>query len=189
MIQAINTEDQALLTGILAADGAVIERMYERYLPGIIRYIQSNSGSVEDARDVFQEGMMVIYKKCASGSFELHASLETYLFVVCRNLWLSHLRKTKPVFLEGGEDWEDPDEDTLKIMETQVREQLFYRHFRSLGARCKRILELFFQKTPMKVIADMLGTSESYVKKRKHICKEQLISAIKSDPHFREIIS
>lgn len=178
-----------MLMGIVNADGRVIQGIYERYLPGIIRYVQSNSGSRDDARDIFQEAIMVVYKKCASGSFELRVPLETYLFVVCRNLWRSHLRKAQPVVLDESGQWEDPDEDILRIMEAQLKEQLFYRHFKTLGERCKRILELFFQKTPMKMIAQMLGTSESYVKKRKHICKEQLISAIKSDPRYGEIIS
>jgi RNA polymerase sigma factor (sigma-70 family) len=188
MIKADSREDQELLMGIKEADSGVIKQLYDSFLPGIIRFVRSNSGSVEDARDIFQEAIMVIYKKCTSGSFELSAPLETFLFVICRNLWRSQLRKAKPLFLNDDQDWEDPDENILKIMEDQLKEHLFYSHFKLLANNCKQILELFFQKAPMKMIADIMGTSESYVKKRKHVCKEKLIRAIKSDPRYEEIM-
>lgn len=176
-----------LLEGVRNSDPIVINEIYRQILPGIIAYIRGNSGSEDDARDIFQEALIVLYRKVSAGNLELTCTLKTYLSSICRNLWLNRLRDHKEVGVIEGVEFIDPDEDLEHLMELTSRRRLFLKCFHQIGEKCKQVLELFFSKTPMKEIAKELETSESYIKKRKFACKEKLVSLIKNDPLFQEL--
>lgn len=188
MIHASNTNDQELLEGILNADSQAIQEIYTLALPSVISWVKENNGSEADARDIFQEALIALFRKVESGNFKLTCTLKSFLRIMCRNLWLSRLRnknsQTKP--LENIEIV-DLDTDLENRLEQSEKEQLFFKHFDLLGENCKKIMQWFFDKIPLKQIAERLDTSESYIKKRKFICKEKLIKAIQTDPRFEEL--
>ena len=94
-IEAQNTRNRELLEGILHADKAQVERLYDQCLPGIIRYIKMNKGSEEDAKDIFQDAVVVLYKKLKDMDIILTTSLQSYLLAISRNLWLTTLRNNR----------------------------------------------------------------------------------------------
>ena len=55
--------------------------------------IINNSGSTDDAKDIFQEAMIVLYEKVRSGTFELNCLIKTYVYSVSRRLWLKRLQQ------------------------------------------------------------------------------------------------
>src|SRR5690349_24465334 len=57
--------------------------------------IINNNGSTDDARDVFQEAMIVLYEKARSGNFELHCQIKTYVYSVSRRIWLKRLQQSR----------------------------------------------------------------------------------------------
>jgi DNA-directed RNA polymerase specialized sigma subunit len=78
-------------------------------------------------------------------------------------------------------------EDLLEKIDKSEKEALYFKHFRELGESCREILEAYFNKIPVKEIAEKLKTSESYIKKRKFNCKEKLIKSIQDDPLYLEL--
>lgn len=189
MITTQNAKDTALLTGLQRADPQAVRELYDLALPSVIAYVQENSGQEADARDIFQEALLALYGRLEQSDFTLTCTLKSYLRIICRNLWLTRLRRrgqTESVadLPEEVVEWEDSIEAK---MEQAARQRLYLKHFAQLGASCRQILSLFFEKTPLKVIAQQLHTSENYIKKRKFQCKEQLIRRIKNDPLFEEL--
>lgn len=185
-----DTADQALLDGLLSGDPRKVKALYDNYLPDIIRYVRSNSGSEADARDLFQEALIAIYRKLVDKDLELTVALRTYIQVICRNLWLRSLRKTSRISLQPPADMVEQvsTTETLGIdLERMERDRTYFRCFDQLGEKCRQILSWYFDKVPMKDIADRLDTSESFIKKKKFECKNKLISAIHKDPVFREL--
>jgi DNA-directed RNA polymerase specialized sigma subunit len=79
------------------------------------------------------------------------------------------------------------DVNMQENIEQQEQLQLYRKHFKELGEKCQTILSLFFAKVKMAEIAQKLDTSESFIKKKKFKCKEDLVSRIKSDPLFEEL--
>ena len=72
--------EEHLVTGLRNGDRAVVRELYERYYAGIRTLVTQNSGSVDDARDVFQEGLMVVYTKAQSADgLTLSSSLFSFL--------------------------------------------------------------------------------------------------------------
>ncbi|MCF8369619.1 MAG: sigma-70 family RNA polymerase sigma factor [Bacteroidales bacterium] len=178
-----------ILEGIKNRDTKVLDFIYENFFHPVKLFVMKNSGSLEDAQDIYQDAVLVIYQKVLHENLTLTCSFKTYLYSVCRLLWLKQLEKRRinnrtaeeaGLFIELAED-------IFSINEKNDRYKLYQDHFKKLSFSCQKVLELFLAKIPLKEIARILGfKSEQYVKKRKFQCKEKLIQSIKSDPNFLE---
>ncbi|MFK8056176.1 MAG: RNA polymerase sigma factor [Saprospiraceae bacterium] len=182
-------DDRLLLEGLFRSEAKPIQTIYDAVLPSIIYYIRQNGGSETDARDLFQDALMALYNRLREGDFELTCKLKSYLRVVCRNLWLKRLRKTDRESGVLPEGWEAVDLDARmdERLEESEREGILWKHLDALGEGCQQILRWFFTGTSMREIASRLDTSEGYIKKRKHTCKERLVTAIKQDARYQEL--
>ncbi len=164
--------------------------LYSEYFPMILKMVKSNSGEVEDAEDVFQEGVVVLFKKLNQPSFILNHKVKTFLYAICRNIWMVRLRtKSKEVFgIESHRDTLETDQSILKDIYKNERLLLYKRHFNRLSEACQRLIQLYLQKKSMKQISEILGfKSENYARKRNHVCKKKLMTSIKADPQYKDL--
>jgi len=177
------------IKAILEEDRAGIEQIYEQYQSRIIRHVVENSGTVEEGEDIFQEAIIVIFKQARTGNLKLSSSFYTYLFAICKRLWLKKLRKKRNSIVTFSEDWEYTDDSELEsILQEEERYRLFRMKFKALSDQCQKLLSLFFQKVPMKEIVEKMEMSSiSYAKKRKFQCKEKLIQLIKDDHQYHAL--
>ena len=53
----------------------------------------NNNGSADEAKDIFQEAIIVLYEKVRSGVFELNCQIKTYVYSVSERLWLKRLQQ------------------------------------------------------------------------------------------------
>ncbi|MEM9339160.1 MAG: sigma-70 family RNA polymerase sigma factor [Bacteroidota bacterium] len=181
-------KDQRLVNGFISGDLNVLERCYQDHLPYVIRFIIKNGGSEEEAKDVFQDAMVITHKKLRERDFELTSTLGTYLIGVSKKIWSNRQRKlTREVKMEVTSDLEHPDDDVLEKWDEEERVNLFQKHFLRLSQDCQDLLRLFFEKKSMKQIAEMRNTTEGYVKKRKFKCKSSLLKMVTEDPLFNEL--
>ena len=98
--QIDQTENSKYLEGLANNDLSVLEKIYEESLPEVIKHVKRNSGNTEDAKDVFQEGILVIYKKVKEDKLQLTTSFHVFLFMVCKRIWLKKLKsKLKILFV------------------------------------------------------------------------------------------
>ena len=188
--QIIHYTVEALLEGIRSSDNEVLSYIYKKYFPEIKYFVIRNSGSDEDAQDVFQESVVIIYKKLRDDLLELTCSFKTYLYSVCRIVWLRQLekRKTKPDSFSENQVFVDLNEGVEEMAEEQERYKLYQKHFQTLHMDCQTILKLFLKKVPLKDITHKMNfKSENYLKKRKYQCKEILVKRIQNDPIFKSL--
>lgn len=183
-----------ILNGILRNDTIVLQHIYKNYYSKINFFVKKNSGDDDDANDIFQEAIIIIYRKLKANELVLDCTFETYLYSVCRYLWLKHLerRKLEKEKIKDNHEYnEDIYDDGLeKVVDLNERYSLYQRHFTNLGKDCQKILQLYFDKVPLKNIAQIMGfKSEKYAKKRKFKCKEYLIKSIKQDLEYNNILS
>ena len=178
-----------MLEGLVRSEPAAVRQVYDHVLPSIIYYVRDNGGTEADARDVFQDALLALYRRVRDGDFTLTCTLKSYLRVVCRNLWLKRLRKTGREASGLPEVLETVDVDPRmdERLENSEREALLWRHFDALEKGCRDILKRFFAGESMLHIAEQLDTSEGYIKKRKHVCKERLVAAVRADARFTEL--
>lgn len=180
-----------LLAGIKTRDRKVLHYLYDHYYAMIRNFVLKNSGTNDDASDLFQEGLIVIFENTHQENLELKSSLRTYFYAVCRNKWLMVLRKRKnsPQMVVDTENVNLSSEDDEAQWLLHERYQLMRAHFKRLGDDCQRILKLFLEGNPLKEIAILMGFSEKYAKKRKFVCQQRLIESIEKDEMYKELLS
>ena len=84
-----------LLNGIRRNDTIVLQYIYKNFYSKINFFIKKNSGDDDDANDIFQEAIIIIFRKLKANELVLDCTFETYLYSVCRFLWLKQLEKRK----------------------------------------------------------------------------------------------
>jgi RNA polymerase sigma factor (sigma-70 family) len=163
-----------LLEGLAKNDRKAVETIYARHYNMIQSLVINNNGSADDARDVFQEAMIVLYEKASSGSFELHCQLKTYLYSVARRLWLKRLQQLSKFAPEmnGVENTVSVEDDVEHHEQRNKDFMTMEKALNSLGEPCKSLLEAFYlQKRNMSEIAGSFGyTNSDNAKNQKYKC-------------------
>jgi RNA polymerase sigma factor (sigma-70 family) len=181
-------QDQQYLEGIRNSDSAILNRIYSEFFPRIAHAIRQNSGGEDDARDVFQDTLVVLFKKASDPDFSLNSSFFTYLYAVSRNLWLKRLRKKDRDWVTIDGEVEFTDDSPQLLDEELLREaqyQLYRRKLTELGDQCRELMLLSLGGMRVSdIVAKMNFSSEGYARKRKFKCKEQLIRLVRQDPQY-----
>ncbi len=180
-----------IIEGIRQNDVKILTYVYNTFYPQIKFLIINNSGSEDDAQDIFQEAIVVIYRKLTQNQLKISCTFKTYLYSVCRLLWLKQLEKTKnkkEISIERN-DYIEIADTTEDFGDKAERNKLYQEYLIKLSKDCRKVLEMSFDKVPYKKIAVIMGyKSDKYAKKRKYQCKEQLIKNIKNDPKYKELL-
>lgn len=173
-----DVNEQALLKGLAANERKSIETIYRVHYSMIQTLVINNSGTSDDARDIFQEAIIVLYEKAKSGSFELHAQLKTYIYAVCRRLWLKKLAADKRFSGDLANASETiATEDDLEMYEHRTENfELMEKALQHLGEPCKELLESYYiRKKNMSEIAKEFGyTNADNAKNQKYKCLMRL---------------
>lgn len=182
---------EEIIEGIKARDNCVLQYVYKNHYPSIHHFIVSNSGSPEDAKDIFQESIIVIFRKVKEQPhFLLNSSFKTFIYSIARNLWLKHLRaiKYEGQKIKDQQKYIELKDEPFKVSNEDLKLSLYQKYFKLLPEDCQDILKLTARDIPQKEIAQAMNfKSENYVKKRKHNCKEKLIEMIKKDPRYPDL--
>jgi RNA polymerase sigma factor (sigma-70 family) len=168
------SQELSLLNGLANKDRHAVEVIYSNHFGMVQSLIINNNGSSEDARDVFQEAMIVLYERSRTPGFELNCQLKTYLYSVCRRLWLKRLNQAhRYVPHLNGLDDVVPVEEELEEHEKRNQEfQMMEKALIGLGEPCKSLLEAFYlEKKNMSEIAGSFGyTNPDNAKNQKYKC-------------------
>ena len=183
----IHYSDEAIIEGLRLRSDYIIKYIYQEYFLIIKFLVNSNGGYDEDAEDIFQDGLIIIYKKLVNNELILSCSFKTFLYSICRNLWLQKLSKKTALNLSFSEieQYIELPVDILGEVQNEENEKyrLFQVHFLSLGEDCQKVMKLFMHNNSFKSVAQIMGyKTEKYAKLRKFLCKEELKKRILNDP-------
>ncbi|MFH0759803.1 MAG: sigma-70 family RNA polymerase sigma factor [Bacteroidota bacterium] len=182
--------DEEILTGLKKRDNRVLQYLYKNAYNPVKQLIISNAGSDSDAEDIFQEALIIIFKKLKEDpGFQLTSAFSTYIYSIARLIWLKHLRQIKKIEIDPlNRDMEEriEFEEPLPVQDKDLRMAIYQRTLLRIPDDCQKILRLTAQDITSKEIARQLGfRSEGYVRKRRHFCKEYLVTKIKDDPDYQ----
>lgn len=184
--------DAEYIEGIKTGDARVLRLIYTNFLPRIVQKIRSTGGTTDDAKDIFQDALLVIYEKSKKADFRLTSSFYTLLYGICRNILGNRLQKrssTNELAMPEDKDYK-ADDDIQELIQQEEQDKVFWAAFKKLGADCQQIMRLFFEKVKMAEIVERLGLSSvSYAKKHKFQCKEQLVKLVRQDARFEELVA
>lgn len=168
-------KDADILERIGQGDERVLDYLYSKYYRMMVKMVTENSGTEDEAKDVFQEALLAFWQKAASRQLVLTSKVSTYLYSVCQNLWRKELEKKKRHSYEevDGEDFQDFEQkERLRIVEESIGE---------LGDVCKKILtHYYFDGMSMADISKKLNfASTDTAKTKKYKCKKKLDQLIR----------
>ena len=180
--RALLTDDELLL-GLADGSDDALTQLYRRYFPMVLHFVKGNSGSEDEAKDVYQEALIVLYEKVRGGSFELHCQLKTYIYSVGRRLWLKQLAHKNRFMVN---DTETPATDSAAVgqmsddlTDHEERDRQFDLMADSLdrlGEPCRTLLDDFYiQHLSMQDITEKFGyTNADNAKTQKYKCLMRL---------------
>ena len=172
--------DSEIINGIALGDNRIINKIYKSFYPSIAHMIINNNGTDEEAKDVFQEAVMVLYDKITQQKFELNSKLSTFLYAVSRRLWLKQLSRkghtSKTSDISDFEDILHVEEDIQQHQEIENKFDQMNEAMLQLGEPCQTLLKDFYIKNlSMQEITDKFGyTNSDNAKTQKYKCLQRL---------------
>ena len=167
----------------------VVLYLSDRYLPMIRHMVTQMGGTPEDAKDIFQDGLMIMIEKIDNNEFALTCKFKTFLYCVCENLWKAMIVKqqTAANYFKRRVDPDD-DYDFTEVMDDKLCENIFRSVFETLDPIGKNILKLYWEELTPQAIADKLGYTNGYVRKKKCETQAELIMKVKRHPDYKKIV-
>ena len=183
--------DQMFIDGLANNDSAVIQAIYKKYVPKVVLFIKNNSGDEDQAQDVVQEVLMLLFNQAKANTLLLTCPFDAYFFLLCKRKWLNELKKTSNKGVTIKEDFASIYESALELVEEaeqfDEKQQLFDMMFQKLGDKCQEVLKLSFTIKSMEEVAEKLNVTYGYVRKKKSLCIGQLTQWIQDAKKFKSL--
>jgi RNA polymerase sigma factor (sigma-70 family) len=173
-----HSQEKELIKRLAKDDRQAIETIYKENFSMVQSLIINNNGSSDDAKDIFQEAMVVLYEKSKSAGFELSCQLKTYLYSVSRRLWLKRLQQLHrySTQVESLAEMVPVEEEIERHEQLSLDFHHMEKAMASLGEPCKSLLEAYYlQDKSMTEIAGNFGyTNADNAKNQKYKCLMRL---------------
>jgi RNA polymerase sigma factor (sigma-70 family) len=181
---------EKIIEGITHGDNEVLKFIYKENFRVIRHLITSNHGNESDAKDVFQETIVILYRKIRENNTEITSSLNTYIYAIARVIWLKELtrRKKNSEIYDTEDNFISKIPNIIDLIEKNERLRLYRGKFEELSEDCKKVIRMFLSKVSVKDITHIMGySSEQHTKNRHYRCKKSLISRIKGSNKYKEL--
>jgi RNA polymerase sigma factor (sigma-70 family) len=164
-----------LIEGLAKQNALAINTIYKENYPMVQSLITKNNGTEDDAKDIFQEAMVILYEKSKNTDFRLTSKISTYLYSISRHLWLKKLQKLGKMPIKNVEYAEEIIENEDEINKIEEKEQALLRMeqaIEKLGEPCRSLIKAFYiEKSNMQAIAERFGyTNAENAKTQKYKC-------------------
>lgn len=163
-------KDEVIIEKIKKGDQGAVEYLYTKHFNMMLRMVQKNNGTEDEAKDIYQDALIVFWEKVASGNFILTSKISTYLFSVCNNLWKKELVRKRRLTSD------EKDIPTYTDMFQKEQIKAIHDCIEQLSETCQKVLNLYyFDRVSMAEIAKKLDfSSADTAKTKKYKCKKEL---------------
>lgn len=160
--------------------------LYQKTFPVVARYVAKMGGSFDQAKDVFQDALVIYYEKAMSNSLTLKSSEKAYIAGIAKHLWLKTYR-------------DDAGNIPLDVnnMDQAHQEPINYAHgklmsyLETAGQKCMDILKAFYYDgLPVKQISEAFGYSGTHsATVQKYKCLEKVRDTVKQKAlHYEDFL-
>ncbi|HYF66961.1 MAG TPA: sigma-70 family RNA polymerase sigma factor [Ohtaekwangia sp.] len=169
--------DELIITEIRKNNEVALQELYKTHYPMVFHLICSNTGTEQEAKDVYQEAIIAFYERVQQPDFVLTCKIKTYLYAVARRLWLKRLGEKKRFQgMEEVETFFGIEDEMTNLDEREKTFQLMKDALDRLGDPCRSIIEDFYLNNhSMDEIRDKFGyTNADNAKNQKYKCLQRL---------------
>jgi RNA polymerase sigma factor (sigma-70 family) len=174
-------KNEVIINGILSGKQQIFNDLYENEFPKVVRLITKNSGNIDSAKDVFQDALVILIEKVNRMELNLTCPIKTYLYSICRILWLEQLRKDKKT-ISLNDSYDHYETDIVIVRHDDVPD--IYDNvndaIEKLGNHCQQLLDCYYyKKMSWDEIAKTLGyKNAASAKNQKHKYLEKIRSTV-----------
>ncbi len=173
----LSPQVDSLIRAAQSGDQGAFEQLVRTYDQSVLRLAMNLLRSPEDARDVYQEAFLRVYRNLHT--FRFDCSFHTWLYRIVTNICLDQLRKRKvrkeePAVVETGDglvdrmdgfEEEGVDSNPERTMLNRQLHDRIETALEDLTPRERMVFELrHYQGLRLRNIGEMLGTSEEAAK-------------------------
>lgn len=185
-------QDQIYIQYLKENDSQGIDQIYKTFSKNIVHLIVRNNGSEDDAYDILQESLVDIYHMAHNRDFRLTTKFSSFLALVCKRKWLNALKKRKQLEVTKSEDAllyiEDSSEaDYNEVLLETEKENLIMQLLETMGESCQNIIRKCMKEKNHAKIAETLGISYAYLRKKKSECMAALVTKVRSSAFFKNL--
>lgn len=177
-------KDHEVLERVSRGDEVALDYLYKKHYKMMTRIVLNNNGTEDEAKDVFQDALLVFWQKAVSGKLVLTSKISTYIYSICLNLWRKELDR------KGRLSSEEVEQSTYQEYEKNERIKIITDCINQLGDTCRRILTYhYFDGLSMSDIADKLNFANTdTAKTKKYKCKKKLDLMVKRNYSSHDIL-
>jgi RNA polymerase sigma-70 factor (ECF subfamily) len=173
----VTNQVDSLIRAAQRGDQDAFEHLVRAYDQSVLRLAMNLLRSAEDARDVYQEAFLRVYKNL--DSFRFDCSFHTWLYRIVTNICLDQLRKRKvrkeesavvetpegPLDRMDAFEEDGAESDPERSMWNRQLKQRIETALQDLTPRERMVFELrHYQGLRLRNIGEMLGTTEEAAK-------------------------
>lgn len=170
-------QEVTILTDLRTENNFAFGELYREYYGVLKRFILNNSGSEEDAQDVFQDTMLVLVEKLRNDDFILTASMKTYIMAIAKHLWFKKIRDAVQIIeLSDNHHQSFFEEINMSIEQEKTYADKLQYYMTKITDHCNRLLhDMFFKNKSIEEIQQQYGYSTKHnAQNQKHKCIEQI---------------
>jgi RNA polymerase sigma factor (sigma-70 family) len=171
-------KDEDILAKIARGEEEALDFLYKKYYRMMTNIVLRNNGTEQEAKDVFQDALVVFWQKASSKELVLTSKISTYIYSICLNLWRKELERKSRLVQTDGED----GEPEFMTHERDEKIKIIHECINDLGDTCRKLLSYhYFDGMSMTEIAVKLGYANTdTAKTKKYKCKQKLYNLVKS---------
>ncbi|MCB0795059.1 MAG: sigma-70 family RNA polymerase sigma factor [Flavobacteriales bacterium] len=171
------TTSKTWVDGLRRNDTSTIRSIYDAHFPAVRQYVLKNSGTRDDAKDMFQEAMSVLWLAVKDGRFDTNVQEDPggFLYRVARNKWLDQVRSAAHKHMKVVHDERTLEQTSELPDDLDDRLGRLREIYATLDDRCRTVLDRFyFERKDLATIAAEMGVEEESIRTIKYRCMMKL---------------
>ncbi|WP_205511377.1 RNA polymerase sigma factor [Longitalea arenae] len=154
---------------------ALFMQLYQQAFPLVAKYVRNRGGSFDEARDLFQDALLIYYEKITTSDLTLSYSERSYILGIAKHLWAKK-HTEHHIALDGSMAGLAIEEAGDLKAGDRLLDLL-----QSSGKKCMELLRAFYyDKLSMSKIANRFGfSSERSATVQKYKCLEKVRDLVK----------
>ena len=199
------------IKGFKEEDRKIIDRLKKSIFPIVRTFILKNNGTLEDAKDVFNDTILIVCDKIKNNNFTLTCGFPTFFMSICVRLWYKELRKKTEIVSIDSFMTEEFTDMPYDLIETEIEEyglkidepvdtpydptedkkfEIFLSAFEKLDPKCKELMKLSFENKSNPEIARIMNFQKTQaVADKKNSCIKKLAKELTQSKDYKEFIN
>ncbi len=181
-----------MLKGTTLERNDALQHIYENNRERIVTMVVSNSGNTAQAKDIFQETIIVFYENVTQGIFKGESAISTYLYSIARFKWLNQIKKdtVRTDHHTKASDIPHIEESALSMFVESEKQAKVLEVLALLGDSCKKLLiaSIYHNQSMKEIVAELNYGNEQVARNKKYKCIKSLKELIAARPNLLKIL-